>query len=229
MIDAGDALSLPRLVVLLALTALPVVATSAIYRVVRPPNLPWLRPIYLGFVVYAIANWVTFALVVAVAGWPALRVCGLSLRLSLWRIVSACAAFVAGITIYSVVSATLRHWNLPPIGGMNFVDPTMLELTALFGSAVLTAGFCEEVFFRVLWIGAARRHVPLALAVTASVVVFAAIHFPHFGIGGVVFISAWTTLPVTLFLLFGDCASPLLLHLMNNTFAYIIVPLLLRP
>ncbi len=228
MIDTTDALSGRRLLVLLALTALPVVATRAIYRVAPPPDLDWLRPAYLGFVVYALANWVTFALVVAVAGWPALRAWGLRLHISLWRVVSACAGFVAGVTIYSVVSAALQRWNLPPVGGMDFVAPTRLELGFLFVSTVLTAAFCEEVFFRVLWIGAARRHVPVALAVVASVVAFAAIHFPYFGIGGVVFITAWSVLPVALFLAFGNCTASTLMHIMNNAFAYILVPLFLR-
>ena len=229
MSDAGDALSGRRVVVLLALTALPVLATSAVYRFAPPPALDWLRPAYLGFVVYALANWATFAVVIAVAGWPALRAAGLRLHLSLWRVVGACAGFVAGVTIYSLVSAGLRRWHLPPVGGMDFVDPTRLELASLFVSTVLTAGFCEEVFFRVLWIGALRRHMPLAFAVTVSIVAFAAIHFPHFGIGGAVFIIVWSAVPATLFLASGDCSSATLMHMMNNTFAYIVVPLLLHP
>ncbi len=231
MIDADvpTALSGRRLLVLLALTALPVVATRAVYQLAPPPSLASLRPPYVPFLVYALANWVTFALVVAVAGRPALRSSGLRLRLSLWRVASACAGFVAGVTIYGLVSAQLQRWHLPPVGGMDFVDPTRLEIASLVGSAVVSAAFCEEVFFRVLWIGALRRHVPLAAAVTVSVVAFAAIHFPHFGIGGSIFIIVWSVVPVVLFLTSGDCSSSVLMHMMNNTFAYIVVPLLLHP
>jgi membrane protease YdiL (CAAX protease family) len=229
VIDAADRLSGRRLAAVLALTALPVVATRGIYWFAPPPNVDWLRPAYLGFVVYALANWVTFALVVAVAGWPALRGCGLRLRLSPWRVLSACAGFVAGVTIYTVVSAELRRWHLPPVGGMDFVDPTWVELAFLFVSTVLTAAFCEEVFFRVLWIGALRRHVPIAVAVLASVVAFAAIHIPHFGLGGGVFIVVWSIVPVALFLAFEDCGASTFMHMMNNAFAYILVPLLFHP
>src|SRR5437868_6907321 len=109
--DVADALSKRRLLVLLALTALPVVATSAVYRLAPPPSLDALRPPYIPFLVYALANWVTFALVVAVAGWPALRSSGLRLRLSFWRVATACAGFVAGVTIYGLVSAQLQRWH----------------------------------------------------------------------------------------------------------------------
>jgi membrane protease YdiL (CAAX protease family) len=92
-------------------------------------------------------------------------------------------------------------------------------------SAVITAAFCEEVFFRVLWIGALRDRVPVWMAVILSLTAFAAIHYPYFGIGGVVFISIWALIPIGLFLAYEDVTAPVLMHVMNNTFAYVVVPL----
>ena len=111
---------------------------------------------------------------------------------------------------------------------MSYPRPGPLEATLLFGTAVVTAAFCEELFFRVLWIGALSEHVPTAAAVVASLVAFAAIHWPYFGIGGVVFISVWALLPIALFIALGDVSASLGMHVLNNSFAYVVVPLFLR-
>jgi len=67
------------------------------------------------------------------------------------------------------------------------------------------------------------------VAAIASVVAFAAIHLPHFGVGGAIFIALWSVPVVALFLVFEDCTATTVMHMLNNTFAYIVVPLLLRP
>ncbi len=177
---------------------------------------------------YAIANRVTAALVVAVAGRPHLRRCGMRFAIDRRRVALTAAAFVAGLAVYGIVTAALRAAGLPAIRGMGYPRPGPLEAALLFATAVVTAAFCEELFFRVLWIGALREHVPTTAAVVASLVAFAAIHWPYFGIGGVVFISVWALLPIALFVALGDVSASLGMHVLNNSFAYVVVPLFLR-
>jgi membrane protease YdiL (CAAX protease family) len=223
-------LSTSRLGCLLALTALPVVLTSAMLRVLAASHLGTLQQSlpspYLDFAVYAVANWVTFALVVSIVSWERLRAYGLRVRLTTSRCLGAVVGFVVGLSIYMTVSALLPRFGLPPVRGMEFTAPAPLELLVMFASVVVTAAFCEEVFFRVVWIGALQRRIPTWAAVVVSIVAFAAIHYPYFGPGGVVFISVWALVPVSLFLWFGDCTAAMLMHMMNNAFAYLIVPLL---
>ena len=111
---------------------------------------------------------------------------------------------------------------------MDYPTPGPMEIAILSVCVVATAAFCEEVFFRVLWIGALGERIPRVVAALASLGAFAVIHYPYFGIGGVVFISVWAVLPAALFIAFGDVSASLVMHLMNNAFAYILVPVLMR-
>ncbi|HEY2389453.1 MAG TPA: CPBP family intramembrane glutamic endopeptidase [Candidatus Binatia bacterium] len=212
--------------VALALTALPVILTSALVR------LPWsiaaLPPPYRNFAAYAAANWVTFALVLRVVGVRRLRDDGLRFRPTVRGVAAALVAFVAGLCVYGAVGALLARLGLPPVRGMDFPSPTPLQAAVLVLGVVVTAAFCEEVFFRVLWIGVLRRRVPVWAAGLVSIAAFALIHYPYFGLGGVVFISVWAVLPLWLFVAFGELSAPLLMHALNNAFAYVVVPLVLR-
>jgi membrane protease YdiL (CAAX protease family) len=212
--------------VALALTAFPVVLTSVLLR------LPWsiaaLPPPYRDFAAYAAANWVTFALLLRFVGVRRLRDDGLRFRPTGRAVAAALTAFVAGLVVYGAVSAFLARLGLPPVRGMDFASPTPFQAAVLFLCVVVTAAFCEEVFFRVLWIGVLRRRMPVWVAGLVSIAAFAAIHYPYFGLGGVVFISVWAVLPLWLFVAFGDVTAPLIMHALNNVFAYLVVPLLLR-
>jgi membrane protease YdiL (CAAX protease family) len=73
-------------------------------------------------------------------------------------------------------------------------------MTAMMLAAVLTAPICEELFFGVLWVGAFVAKVGRYPAVACSLLFFAAIHYPYFGIGGVIFIGAWSIVLLALFL-----------------------------
>jgi membrane protease YdiL (CAAX protease family) len=221
-----------RLTAALALTALPVLLTALLLRltVLVPFAAPgWLRQPYGEFAAYALANWIAFALLLAVVGWDLLRGYGLRLRVTAARCIVAAVGFVAGVLIYLVVGALLRRFGLPPVRGMDIAAPTAAEAAVMLLSVALTAAFCEEVFFRVLWIGALRTVVPVWIAAATSLAAFAAIHYPYFGLGGVVFITVWALVPIAMFVVFGDVTAPVLMHVLNNTFAYVLVPLLFAP
>jgi membrane protease YdiL (CAAX protease family) len=222
-----------ELVVLLALTALPVAMTTVLLRVLRMtglvgPLFAHLHPSYVAFIVYSFSNWVTFGIVVGVAGLGRLRDHGLRFRLDARRAGAAVVAFAGGLAVYGGVSWFLTLVGLPGVAGMDYPEPSAAEIVLLLACVVVTAAFCEEVFFRVLWIGALGDRIPQWSAAAASLAAFAVIHYPYFGLGGVIFISVWAILPATLFIVFGDVTPSLLMHLMNNVFAYIIVPLFLR-
>jgi membrane protease YdiL (CAAX protease family) len=223
------AASATRLGLALACTALPVVLTTVILRALRLPAFAsahaCMRSPYRDFVAYAAANWVTFAVVLGVVGREDLRRLGLRWRPTSIRVAVAIAGFVAGVVVYGAVSALLPRFGLPTVANMDIGTPTFGEAVIMLLSAVITAAFCEEVFFRVLWIGALRDRVPVWMAVILSLTAFAAIHYPYFGIGGVVFISIWALIPIGLFLAYEDVTAPVLMHVMNNTFAYVVVPL----
>jgi CAAX protease family protein len=227
--NASPTFSRRILALLLILTALPVVLTTITMRLLHTASVfpQWEGP-YAAFLAYAAANWVTFVLVVACAGRARLRQCGLRFTIDGRRLGSAVVAFVAGLGVYGMVTAVLRATGIPPIRGMDYASPGAWAIGTLVATTVATAPFCEEVFFRVLWIGALRERVPPWCAAAASVAAFAAIHYPYFGASGVLFISVWALIPIVLFVAFGDLSASLAMHACNNMFAYVIVPTLLR-
>ncbi len=231
--DASPAAAAPfsngRLAAALALTALPVVLTTLFFLLPGPlvgAARRRLGPLYLSLAVYAAANWLTFAVVVGVAGWDGLRAHGLRFPVTGSRIAAAVVGFVGALLVFSGVSWFLARVGLPPVRGMDFVDPSAVQVSVLVLSAVVTAPFCEEVLFRVLWIGGLRSRVPAWVAAAISMVAFATIHLPYFGVGGAIFIVVWAVIPAAMFIWFGDLTAPLIMHVMNNLFAYIVVPLL---
>jgi membrane protease YdiL (CAAX protease family) len=221
------------LAAMLALSALPVLLTTAL-RVsltaigLLPRLAGDLHPSLVAFTLYAVANWVTFALLLRVAGLTRLRALGLRLVLDGRRVAAALVALVVGFGVYGGVEWMLAALGLPGVAGMDYPPPAGGEIVLLLVCAVATAAFCEEVLFRVVWIGGLGTRLPPRLAAALAIVAFAVIHYPYFGVGGVVFVSVWAILPALLFLRFGDVTAPLLLHLLNNAFAYVAVSLWLR-
>ncbi len=217
----------------LVLTLCPVSATIVLRDLLTESGLVplvfgELRTSLVSFILYAACSWVAFAGVVCVAGWARLRANGLRIVVSVARVAAAVAALLVGVAVYRGVEIALATAGLAGVDGMDYARPSVVETALLLVSAVGTAAFCEEVFFRVIWIGVLGTRIPRAAAAIAGILVFSAIHYPYFGLGGVAFVSVWAVLPSLLFLRFGDLTAPLLLHLLNNTFAYIVVPVWLR-
>ena len=229
----SELFTVPEVAVLLVLTALPVPATVALRGWLTDAGL---MPVLFGdlaaplvsFALYALCSWVSFAGVVCAVGWSRLRAHGLRVVSSTARLVAAAVALLVGIALYRTVESALLTAGLTGVEGMNYARPTVAEAALLLVSAVGTAAFCEEVFFRVIWIGVLGTRIPRIAAAVLGILVFSIIHYPYFGLGGVVFVSVWAVLPSVLFLAFRDITAPLLLHVSNNAFAYLVVPLWLR-
>jgi membrane protease YdiL (CAAX protease family) len=91
----------------------------------------------------------------------------------------------------------------------------------------LSAAGTEEIIFRGFGAGylLARGFSPI-VAGTITVVTFAAVHFPAFGIGGTIFILFWGTLPTALYMSRRSLAPGLIMHGLNNLSVFVILPLL---
>jgi membrane protease YdiL (CAAX protease family) len=131
-----------------------------------------------------------------------------------------------GVLAFLGTDFVLSALGLPRVAGMDIGRPTLTAAAILVAGPVLVAPFGEELFFRVLWIGMLGQRVPRLLAAVAAIAAFSAYHYPYFGLGGAVFIAVWSIVPVTLFLWTKDITAPLLMHVLNNAFAYVLVPLI---
>lgn len=177
------------------------------------------------YALYAVAN-------VLVVGWIAVAFDRATLaavapvrRPTVREAGAAVAAFPVGLGVYQLSSALNDALGLSFEGlSYSLTDPATAALVVV--GAVLVAPVAEEVLFRGLLLGYLldRGWGPVT-AGAAVVVTFAVIHLPNFGAGGALFVILWGALPTALRLSFDDLVGAWLLHLLNNAFAYVVVPL----
>lgn len=179
------------------------------------------------YALYNVANVLVLGGVVAALDRATLRAVAPVRRPSWREVAAALVAFPVGLGVYLLSTAVTSALGLS-FAGMEYAvtDPATVALV-VFG-AVLVAPVAEEVLFRGLLLGYLldRGWGPVTAGV-AVVVTFAVIHLPNFGAGGAVFILLWGTLPTALRLYFDDLTGAWLVHLLNNAFAYVVVPLAL--
>lgn len=226
--------ALSQLSILTMLVAfLPVLLTRFLFQgsaLINRPLSASLRTYPLGgFIVYVGCVW----LVVGV-GWAYLRRKGATWRdLGFtnfrlqdmgWAVLTA----LVGMFLVFPVSQAVAGWlGLPNMRGINYHldNPTDL-LIAVFicafigplGEEILYLGF----LLGLLWAKLGRAW----LAGLLATLIFALVHIPGFGMAGALFILLWTPLVVTLFLWRRSIYPPYAVHVLNNAFAYVLVPLL---
>jgi membrane protease YdiL (CAAX protease family) len=182
------------------------------------------------FLVYTAWNWV-----VVCAGYFLIRRIGVR-----WRdfgftnfryrdLGLAVAAMLVGIFIVAPVAKWLTHiMGLPAIKGMNYSlsNPFDVASALIF---VLIGPLAEEIIFRGYLLNVLRAKMAnLWVVGLAGVIMFTLVHLPYFGWGGILFIFLWSPLTVGLFLWRRSIYPSYVMHVLNNFFAYIVVPLFLR-
>lgn len=198
----------------------PSLSTTIIYWGVRLSS-------YNIFLAYALANWVTLTILYIV-----LRRFSLSREVFFltrprtrdWILASI--AFVIGVFGAYPVAQFLNTALGVPFTTIEFNINSVETFAIVLFYAVITAPFAEEVLFRGLGMGyLISRGISPLLSGGLTLLGFALIHFPPWGFGGVIFILLWGTLP-TVLRLWGNSLTPCwLMHVINNIFAYILLPL----
>lgn len=177
------------------------------------------------YALYGVANVLVLGWLAAAFDRTTLAAVAPFRRPSRWQVGAALLAFPVGLGVYQLSTVINAALGLSFEGmAYSLTDPATAALV-VFG-AVLVAPIAEEVLFRGLLLGYLldRGWGPLTAGATV-IFTFAVIHLPNFGAGGAVFVLLWGTLPTALRLYFDDLAGAWLLHLANNAFAYVVVPL----
>lgn len=209
----------------LLVTLLPVPLVSLLYTIhstiTQTPASAY--SLTTGYLFYGVVNLVVVGVLYALLmpnqrrsvfrfEWPSLNEVG-----------AAIVAFVIGLGVYQVTSAvnSLLGYQLQGLS-YSLTDPTAV-VTVLVGAVVL-APITEEILYRglVLETLTSRGFGP-AIATVLMTVLFALIHLPNFGVAGTLFISVWGMLPAALRLKYENLSGAVLMHAMNNLFAYVIV------
>lgn len=214
-----------RLGTVLALALLPVPLVSGLYafhsQVTETPSAAYGLP--TGYLFYGLVNLLVVCVLYLVLS-PKRRTDVFALeRPSGREVLAALVAFVGGLGVYQL-TAQLNAYLGYQMEGLSYslTDPIAV-LTVLVGAVVL-APLTEEILYRGLVLGAlmSRGFGPVSATILMTAL-FALIHLPNFGVAGTVFISVWGILPAALRLRYDDRSGPVLMHMLNNLFAYVVV------
>jgi len=214
-----------RLGTVLGITLLPVPLVSLLFAVHASltGTPPGAYSLTTGYLLYGLVNLVV---VVALYGLstPEARAGVFRFeRPSLREAGAALVAFVLGLGVYQVTAAVSAALGYRLQGLSYSLDDPTTVLVIVVGAVVL-APITEEILYRGLVLEALTdRGFGPASATALMTALFALIHLPNFGVAGTIFISAWGVLPAALRLRYDNLSGAVVMHALNNLFAYVVV------
>ena len=125
-------------------------------------------------------------------------------------------------TIMEMIGIKMLWWNEEGLTYSSLTDWCLVTI-----SATIIAPIVEELFFRGYLLTAFLekiRNTPLAVCMSS--LVFTSIHV-FIGPGMMIYIFLWSLIPSYLYLKTGSLYSSILMHALNNAFAYLILPMFL--
>jgi len=210
-----------KVVFWIPLVFLPIVLTSLISRVAQ------LSPWWGRYIIYALTCWLTLTIL-----WFILRKNGYSFKDIGWRnfrikdIGWAVLFFIIAIYVWWGLSIVLGRFSIG--WETNFPFANSSEVLIIFFYAIITAPICEEILFRGYLITVLSKKTILWLSGVISVILFALYHLFPFGIGAFIHILFWSPFPTILFIWRKSVYPGIIMHVLNNLWAYIVLPLLFR-
>lgn len=212
---------------------LPLLLTSLLFRLLTLIGKPLLASIRAyplgGFIAYVACVWLVVGM-----GWGYLRRRGAAwrdlgfanfrLRDMAWAVLGT----LVGIFVVFPLSQALARWlELPAIRGMGYHLDSPADVLIAISICALIGPLGEEILYRGFLLGLLWAKLGRAwLAGLLATMIFALLHIPGFGLAGALFILLWTPLAVTFFLWRRSIYPPYAMHVLNNLFAYVLVPLL---
>lgn len=135
--------------------------------------------------------------------------------------------FILGIAIFP-----LSGWILETLGVQTTVQGIgrleALSTTQLVGMAI-TAGVTEELGFRAYAITTLKRLTKRPwLPYVLPLALFSLLHLPFWGVGATMQISLWSALITGLYLWKKNITLCILVHVLNDLYAFLIVPIILN-
>jgi membrane protease YdiL (CAAX protease family) len=126
------------------------------------------------------------------------------------------SAFVFSALHIGTTATGVKQLAAVPIGWRAFI--------------VLTAGITEEILFRGYPIERLNMLTGrLGLSAALAYLIFVMVHIPLWGLGGAIQIGLWSIVVTGLYVWRRRLVSCMVMHILNDGFAFIIVPLLFAP
>lgn len=214
-----------RLWTVLAITILPVPLVSGLYIVhgAFTGMTPDAYSIPTGYLVYGLVNLSVVAALFGLLDTDQRARVFVFRRPSIRELTVAVVAFVLGLGVFQAterVSASLGY----QLQGLSYSLGNPVAVSTILIGAVVLAPITEEILYRGLVLETLiERGLGPVSATTLMTALFALIHLPNFGVAGTIFISVWGILPAALRLRYDNLTGAVLMHMLNNLFAYVIV------
>lgn len=143
-------------------------------------------------------------------------------------VLGVCAAAINILIVYPLSVLIVRSLGLGEIREAITYPATLWNVVGAVFFIVLLIPLAEEILFRGFLLGVLRSKISnLCLVGLAGCLAFAVVHLPRWGVSGALFILLWAVAPVCLFLARRSIAPSFTMHVINNFFAYIILPTLI--
>lgn len=144
---------------------------------------------------------------------------------------SALICFGIAMFMYPLIEQIMKLLNLPMFWERIGNTPVKQENTQDFFigllTAVILAPLTEDTIFRGYVLEMFNERFKKWTAIIISSLIFAVIHFQFFGPGLTVYMLFWSILTGYLYVRFNNIYPSLMFHSLNNTWAYILVPMIL--
>jgi membrane protease YdiL (CAAX protease family) len=233
---SGNLVSLRQLARLPLLTIMtvfiPVILTALTYKLMGPQSRAAMTTSpMIPFLVYAAWNWFVIC-----GGYLLIRRSGITwknLGFTNFRFrdmgLAVAGALIGLFVVYPIATWLARILGLAAMRGMNYSLIGPLDIVSALVACVLIGPLAEDIIFRGYLLNMLRARIAnLWIVGFIGVVMFTLVHLPYFGWGGMLFIFLWTPFTVGLFLWRRSIYPSYVMHVLNNFFAYMIVPLFLR-
>jgi membrane protease YdiL (CAAX protease family) len=173
------------------------------------------------------ASWAaTFLILGLVVAWERRPLASIGFRSAGWRgLLLGVAGFLLGALLFIATAPLVLAL------GLEGTTPGIMRLAQLSlaerAMVVVTAGVTEEVLFRGYPIERLAGLLGgVGRAATIAYLVFVALHLPFWGPGGTIQIGAWSVVVTWLYVKTRSLLPGMLMHLLNDAYAFLLLPLL---
>jgi membrane protease YdiL (CAAX protease family) len=134
--------------------------------------------------------------------------------------------FLVGVLVWGIVSALLAKVGLTTDWGSEIQFSQPIEVVIIFVYAVIAAPLAEELLFRGFLITSVGKLIQPWMVAFISILVFSVYHWLGFGLVGGLLMLFWAPLPTILFVWKKSLYPAMIMHAINNLFAYVLLGLL---
>jgi len=204
--------------------------TCLLYPAATLLGIPVTRGFPMGFIVYGTCTCMAAAILLLALkrrGWT-LDYIGFKKPSGKSMLMGLLYWVIGAFVLYPLVMLVNKACGFS-FSGMGYTIHNAFDVFVAVFFCALLGPLGEEILFRGILIRIAQHNIANRWMVGAlAVVCFAIIHVGYFGVGGMIYITFWAVLPVSLFMCYENICPGYVMHVANNLWAYLVVRLLIQ-